>query len=41
MMMTSDGPPDNDEKGGNNGIYEATTTIFLAIKLNAFITMSA
>ena len=27
-MTMSDGPPGDDEKGKNNGIYEATNTFF-------------
>ena len=31
-MTTSDGPPDNDEKGANDGIYGygATTTVYFS-----------
>ena len=35
------GLPNNIEKGANNDIYGAITTVFLAIKLKTLIAMSA
>jgi len=40
MTTTSDGPPNDDEKGGNVGKSWAHATIFFAIKLKTFIKMS-
>ena len=39
-MLISNGPPDNDEKGANKGVYRASAAIFLAIKPKALIVMS-
>ena len=40
-MMTSIGPPHNDDKGTNKCVYGAYAAIFLAIKLKTLIVMSA
>ncbi len=40
-MTTSDGPPDDDEKGANKGVYGAYAAILFAIKLKTLIVMSA
>ncbi len=41
MTMMSNGPPNDDEKGGNVRKLWAHATIFLAIKLKTLIKMSA
>jgi len=39
-MTTSDGPPNDDEKGGNVGKLWAHATVFFCIKLKTIIEVS-